>query len=114
MLELIISDAIRRAKSCVPRRGLSRVDRQRALIVEALTYIGWDPALAHRDAEAFSGGHWDEFVRGFADEWDRGRKPSRGHLLWGAKAYKLTPKQFDLLLGDEPLASACLAPMANH
>ena len=103
MLELIISDAIRRAKTRVPRKGLSRVDRQRALIVEALTYVGWEPALAHRDAEAFSGGHWEEFVRGFADEWGRGRKPSRGHLLWGAKTYKLTPQQFDLLLGDEPL-----------
>jgi hypothetical protein len=51
-------------------------------------------------------------VRGFADEWDRGRKPSRGHLLWGAKTYKLRPKQFDLLLGDEPLSSACLAHLA--
>ena len=107
MLELIISDAIRRAKTRVPRKGLSRVDRQRALIIEALTYIGWEPALAHRDAEAVSGGHWDEFVRSFADEWDRGRKPSRGHLLW--RAYEATPKQFDLLLGDEPRASACLA-----
>ena len=58
MLELIISDAIRRAKTRVPRKGLSRVDRRRALIFEALTYIGWHPALAHRDAEAFSGGHW--------------------------------------------------------
>jgi hypothetical protein len=45
VLELIISDAIRRAKTRVPRKGLSRVDRQRALIVEALTYVGWDPAL---------------------------------------------------------------------
>src|SRR5262249_23546031 len=112
VLELIISDAIRRAKTRVPRKGLSRVNRQRPLIFEALACIGWDPQLAHRDAEAFSGGHWDEFVRGFADEWHRGRKPSRGHLLWGAKTYKLTPKQLDLLLSDERWSSDCFAHLA--
>src|SRR5262249_33719053 len=102
MLELVISDAIGRAKKRVPKKGLSRLERKRRLIREGLTYIGWEPALAQQDAEAFCGGDWERYVRSFAPEWDRGRKPSRGHFLWGARVYKLTPEDYRLLKGDEP------------
>jgi hypothetical protein len=102
VLELIIADAISRAKRRVPPKGLLRLERQRALVREALTHIGWEPALAQRDAEAFGGGDWEQYVRSFAPEWERGRGPPRGHILWGANVYRLTDEQFMLLHGDEP------------
>jgi hypothetical protein len=112
VLELVIADAIKRAKKRVPPRGLPRLERQRTLIREALTHIGWEPSFAQRDADAFTEGHWEQYVREFAPEWDRARKPAKGDILWGAKVYKLTWEQFDLLLSDEPLASARLAHLA--
>ncbi len=112
MLELIVSDAVRRAKKRVSLRGYSRLERQRALIREALSYIGWESARAQRDAQAFSGGQWEQHIRELVPECDRQPKPTRGHFLYGAKLYKLTPEQFELLLGDEPAASAGLAHLA--
>ena len=109
MLELIISDAIRRAKKRVSRKGFPPLERQRTLIREALTHIGWEPALAQRDAEAFGGGDWEQYVRSFAPEWERGRGPPRGHILWGANVYRLTAEQFMLLHGDEPGLSVRMA-----
>ena len=71
MLELIISDAIRRAKKRVPLKGLPRLERQRTLISEALMHVGWGPSMpkpsgqlgaratfsSHRQIP--NGGRWD-------------------------------------------------------
>jgi hypothetical protein len=93
----------------VAHKGPRPLQKQRTLIREALTHIGWEPALAERDAEGFSGGSWKQYVRGFVPEWDGSRK---SHKLRRATVDKLTPDQFDLLLGDGPASSARIGHLA--
>jgi hypothetical protein len=60
--ELIICEVIRRAEELIPpRKGLSWLDRQRALIYAALTALGWVASEHH--AQAFTGGAWEDYVR---------------------------------------------------